>query len=169
MWWMGETGGGGWGEGGREDTGTQLSFCYSAGPEGPNRGTRERTTTEFGTHELNFLTKCSHVNWILVQFQVFGTELFASFEALALKICDFGMKVGSWELIYVEMGVLQMARKIAWKRVFRATRKCFSGSKLQDKLHLKLTKIEHLLYTMPGCVINNDVSIELMWCFVLFY
>ena len=32
-----------------------------------------------------------------------------------LKICDLGVKVGSWELENAEMGGLQMARR-AWKR-----------------------------------------------------
>ena len=61
--------------------------------------------------ELNFLTKCSHMN----RNFVWGLE--ANFEASELKFSRnlwFGVKVWSWELKNVEMWVLETARR-AWK------------------------------------------------------
>ena len=51
--------------------------------------------------ELNFSTKCSHVNWILAQFEAMKLNSLQFLRFLSgniLEIYDFGVKVGSWGL-----------------------------------------------------------------------
>ena len=53
-------------------------------------------------------TKCSHVNWISAQFEALEQNFFSILMLWSLRfleICDFGVKVESWEsLKHTEMG-----------------------------------------------------------------
>ena len=98
--------------------GTQLSwalnFHFGIGvwPERPNRGACEQTTAQFGTL----------VNWSLTHLgalELSSTLILRLWSLKSLKICNLGVKVGSWEWKNAEMGVLRTARR-AWKGVFRA-------------------------------------------------
>ena len=108
-----------WGRGG-----IQLLFWYRCEAwRAKQRGLWTDHCWIWDPSELNFSTKCSHVNWILAAFEALELNSLLILRLWSLKIleiCNLGMKVRSWELKYAEIGSYEKTGR-SEKRVFKAT------------------------------------------------
>ena len=106
------------------ERGTQLSFLYRfAAWRAEQRGLWTDHCPIYYPSELNFLTKCSLVNWILTQFEaleLISLLILRLWSLKFLEISDLGVKVESWELKNAESGSCKWPRGRK-KGSFRAT------------------------------------------------